>query len=166
MNEKSSIEYCRNLVRTRDYNRYLLSFFVPRGGRANLLSILALNVELQSIPSKTTEPMAALVRIQWWRDEITKIYDGVIVETSPILISLTETINRCKIPKDNFETLLLCYDDIIRGTPRDPDDALYDLLSGTLLSLKVRNRFSKKLQLHDSLDGDPRFRALRLWVGF
>ena len=165
MDEKSSNQYCQDLVRNRDYHRYLLSFFVPRPSRPSLLAILALNVELQSIPDKATDPMVALVRLQWWRDEITKIYEGDTAQSSPILPGVQRAISRHSIPKGQFEALFHCYDDIIRGTAKAPDDCLYDLLSDTLPDDKTRNAFSRKLQIHDCLDDDAPFRAIRLWLG-
>jgi len=165
MDEKSSNQYCQNLVRVRDYNRYLLSFFVPRQSRASLLAIMALNVELQSIPDKANDPMAALIRLQWWRDAIDAIYLGKDIQTSPIFPSLERAIHTHKIPKQDVESLMICYDDIIRGTPKDPDDDLYGVLSSVIPTPKARNRFSKKLQFHDNLDDETPFRALRLLTG-
>lgn len=157
--------YCRDLIRKQDYNRYLLSFFVPRGNRDSLIALLALNVELEAIPTKTTEAPAAFIRLQWWSDQIDLIYKNKDHSPSPILDQLKTVIQTYDISQKLFEDLLNCYDEILRGTPRDPDDDLYALCGSILTNKKDKDRFSKILQHHDQLDDSVPFRAIRLWLG-
>lgn len=158
-------EYCRNYVRETDYHRYLLSFFVPRRIRGDALAILAFNAELQSIPARIHDPVAGLIRLQWWRDEIGKIYAGTPHAASPVLSAMATTIQAHNIPHTLCESLCACYEDILRGVSRDPDDALYALYGSLSMTEKEKNRFSKRLHLHDIMDDHTPFRALRLWLG-
>jgi hypothetical protein len=160
------MDYCRNLIRERDYNRYLLSFFVPRQIRDDLLSILALNVELQSIPEKTTEAPAAFIRLQWWSDQIDCIFNNEQHSPSPILDGLKQAIHGHAIPQALFDDHFNCYDLILRGEPQDINDTLYPLCASVLKNKRDKDRFSKVLMHHDRLDENTKFRALRLWLGF
>lgn len=157
--------YCHHYVRETDYNRYLLAFFVPRRLRSDLLAIFAFNAELESIPARAREPMAGLIRLQWWQDEINKIYDENPYATSPVLSAMAQAIHTHNIPHILCESLCSCYADILHGTPRDPDDALYALCGSLAMTSRDKNRFSKRLHLHDTFDDKTRFRALRLWLG-
>lgn len=158
-------DYCQNLVRERDYHRYLLTFFAPRSARAAMYAVLALNIELETIPAKTVEPMAALIRLQWWDDQINLIYDGKTHSPSPILDDLKIAIHTFDIAKPLFDDLFTVYDAILRGTPSDPDDALYTLCGALIKDEESKHRFSKKLYLHDTMHDNTKCRALRLWLG-
>ena len=158
-------DYCTTLVRDRDYHRYLLTFFAPRIVRRDMCAIMAFHVELQTIPSKTIEPMAALIRLKWWEDQIAFLYDNAPHSPSPILDDLKTTIQTHAIPKALFDNVFSVYDLILRGTASDPDDALYALCGALITDQKSKDYFSKKLYLHDTLPETTKFRALRLWLG-
>ncbi len=60
--------YISNLVRRADRDRYLAAILAPRAVRRYLLALYALDLEIQAIADRVTEPMAGEIRIQWWRD--------------------------------------------------------------------------------------------------
>ena len=158
-------DYCRSFIREHDYPRYLLTFFVPRPMRPALYAILVFHAELQHIPANANEPMAAYIRLKWWNEQIDLIYDGKNPAASPILDDLKITIERYNIPQKMFKKLFTVYDNIMRGKPSDPDDALYALCGAVIKDAKSKDRFSKTLQHHDILPENTKFRALRLWLG-
>lgn len=160
-----SIDYCRNFLRDHDYNKYLLTFFAPRAVRNDVIAIFALNAELESIPTKIKDPNIAFIRLKWWEDQIDAVYQGQDHASSPVMAALRYTIQNHDIPQSDFEPLIACYDEILRGTPRDPDDSVYALCAKTLRADKEKIKFSKVLQHHDNLPDHVRFRALRLWLG-
>lgn len=159
MNKISSKEFCRNFVRTENYDLYLLHFFAPRDKRRGILCLTALHTELFHIPQKANDPTMRLIRLQWWRDEIKKIINGTPHADSPILDELQN------IKRISFEKYLDVFDDFYRGNAVDIDEPLYDLFGKIIDNEKATNRFSKKLFTHDNLPPDTKFRAIRLWLG-
>jgi NADH dehydrogenase [ubiquinone] 1 alpha subcomplex assembly factor 6 len=76
--------YCVELVKNRDRESYLCGLLMPYNARRSFFGIRAWNVELASIKdgsalnrNKGEQANVALqVRIQWWREALTKIYDS------------------------------------------------------------------------------------------
>ncbi|HVC59822.1 MAG TPA: squalene/phytoene synthase family protein [Acetobacteraceae bacterium] len=58
------------LVRQQDPDRFLTALFAPPEQRDALLALYAFNHELARAREVASEPMLALIRLQWWRDAI------------------------------------------------------------------------------------------------
>ncbi|MGI9412042.1 MAG: phytoene/squalene synthase family protein, partial [Hyphomicrobiales bacterium] len=71
-------DYCRELVRTADRDRYLASLFAPDDTRPHLFALYAFNAEVARVREVVSEPMAGEMRLQWWRDAVESIYAGSI----------------------------------------------------------------------------------------
>lgn len=69
-------DYCRDLVRSLDRDRYLASLFAPEEKRRHLFALYAFNAEVARVRELVSEPMAGEMRLQWWRDTVDGIYDG------------------------------------------------------------------------------------------
>jgi phytoene synthase len=54
----------------RDQDRSLAALFAPPAARETLAALILLNHELARIPEIVHEPMAGMIRYQWWRDGI------------------------------------------------------------------------------------------------
>ncbi|BDG72708.1 squalene/phytoene synthase family protein [Roseomonas fluvialis] len=57
-------------ARSHDPDRFLCALFAAPERREALFALIALNHELARAREATTNPMAALIRLQWWRDAI------------------------------------------------------------------------------------------------
>ncbi|WP_420393973.1 squalene/phytoene synthase family protein [Acuticoccus sp.] len=57
-------------VRTRDRTQWLAALFAPEPARPALHALAAYGLELDRIVATVREPLAAEVRLQWWRDAI------------------------------------------------------------------------------------------------
>ncbi|MCF3933063.1 squalene/phytoene synthase family protein [Acuticoccus sp. M5D2P5] len=57
-------------VRTRDRTAYLSVLFAPASVRRALLALAAYRLELGRIVETIRDPLAAEIRLQWWRDAI------------------------------------------------------------------------------------------------
>jgi phytoene synthase len=66
----AAVEYCRDLVRRHDRDRYVASLFVPDDLRAPLWGLYAFNHELAKIRDVVREPSAGELRLAWWREVI------------------------------------------------------------------------------------------------
>ena len=64
---------CAAEVREHDPDRYLATLFAPADAREALFVLYAFDHEIGRVRRVISEPMAGLVRLQWWRDAL----DGV-----------------------------------------------------------------------------------------
>lgn len=97
--------YCANLVRQQDADRYLLSLLYKGAQREALWTLFAFNHEIAKTREVVSETATGLIRLQWWRDAVNKIYDGEILEHE-VVKALADTIARYDLPKGPFETLI------------------------------------------------------------
>ena len=65
-----------DIVRLRDRDRYLSTFFAPDDKRPHLLALYAFNAEILKVRNTVSEPNLGMIRLQWWRDTIEGIYAG------------------------------------------------------------------------------------------
>lgn len=101
-----SFDACENLVKTGDPDRFLSAQTAPPEARKALLAIYAVNLEIARAPWASHEPMIAQIRLQWWADEIGKIYHGKLVDSHEILPALREVIFDHTLPRTIFENLI------------------------------------------------------------
>jgi phytoene synthase len=74
-----------DLVRRHDRDRWLTAQLAPAPERGALIALYALNVELSRIPETVREPMAGLIRLQWWREGLERAAAGAAVPDHPVL---------------------------------------------------------------------------------
>lgn len=103
---KNSTSYCEELVRTYDYDRYLLSMFLPAAVRPDVWSVLAFNHEISKTREVVSESTLGLIRLQWWRDSLAEIYDGQGVKEHEVLKPLADAIKRHDLPREEFDNLV------------------------------------------------------------
>lgn len=58
------------MVRAHDPDRFLATLFAPAARREALWALYALNHELARAREVTREPVAGLIRLQWWREVV------------------------------------------------------------------------------------------------
>ena len=58
------------LVRRHDPDRFLTALFAPEAKREGLFVLYAFNHELARARDVASEPMLALIRLQWWREVV------------------------------------------------------------------------------------------------
>lgn len=93
-------------MRQADADRFILSMFVPVGVREDLWTLFAFNCEIAKTRDVVSETTLGLIRLQWWRDEIGKIYEGGDVSPHEILKPLSEVIKRYGLPREHFDQLI------------------------------------------------------------
>ncbi len=64
------------LVKRYDYERYLTTLFTPVNARPFLWALYAFNLEIAKTREVTTQSMIGLIRLQWWRDAIKRLFQG------------------------------------------------------------------------------------------
>ena len=58
------------VVRQHDPDRYFTALFAPAARREALFVLYAFNHELARARESVRQPMAALIRLQWWREVV------------------------------------------------------------------------------------------------
>ncbi len=97
-------------LRAKDPDRFLLSLFMPRPRRAAIQALFLLRYEISRTRDMVTDTNLGLIRLQWWRDEIARIYDGRGCGEIPILSTLAPAIRAQDIPQDWFNTLIYAHE--------------------------------------------------------
>lgn len=102
----SDISAAAALVRDFDRERFVTALFAPADRREALMLLYAFNVEVARIRESVHEPMAGMIRLQWWRDTLVAASEGRPVDHHPIAGPLGELIRLHALPLDLFERLL------------------------------------------------------------
>ncbi len=63
-----SLSACAEIVRRHDPDRFLTALFAPPERRETLFVLYAVNHELARAREVVSNPMLALIRLQWWRE--------------------------------------------------------------------------------------------------
>ena len=74
-----TLSYCGQVVRDQDRDRFLLSLFAPADRREALWALFAFNHEIAKTREVVTEMQLGLIRLQWWREQVTNIFKISIV---------------------------------------------------------------------------------------
>jgi 15-cis-phytoene synthase len=91
-----------DLVRGQDPDRHLVTLYAPEPKRRALLALHAFYLDVAAIRSRAREPLPGEIRLQWWRDTISKDEPG----GHPIADALLETIRAHDLPKSAFDNHL------------------------------------------------------------
>ena len=78
------------MARRYDRERLLACLFTPPGVRPRLAALVLLHAELARIPGLVREPMAGLVRYQWWRERILATAEGAAAEHPALAVLATD----------------------------------------------------------------------------
>ena len=65
---RQGLSHCAALVRSHQPERYLATLFAPAELREALFALYAFDHETGKVRHVVSEPMAGLIRLQWWRD--------------------------------------------------------------------------------------------------
>jgi phytoene/squalene synthetase len=90
-------------LRTGDRDRYLQVLLARSADRPALLALFLLNLELARIPDVVREPMAGLVRLQWWRDALAEPGPS---PRHPVLALVAETGLCDRVGRDILQRLV------------------------------------------------------------
>jgi phytoene/squalene synthetase len=85
-------------VATGDPDRHVATFFAPVERRRALTALYAFDQEVAHIAVAAREPMAGLIRLAWWRDQIAAIYAGG-TGVAPTVRALGEAVKGYALPR-------------------------------------------------------------------
>jgi 15-cis-phytoene synthase len=105
LHEAERDDTVRRIAREGDPDRALAALFAPRKTRADLLALIAFNVELARIAEQVSEPELGVIKLQWWREALDKSLRG---ETTghPVADSVGAALIRHKLPRERIDAML------------------------------------------------------------
>lgn len=94
-------------VRRFDADRFFTALFAPAEHREDVLTLYAFNSEIARIRETVTETTLGAIRLQWWRETLTEIYNSEkFSPPHPTAQALAMVIRRHNLPAALFEELL------------------------------------------------------------
>lgn len=111
-------------LKAADYDRYLLGFFAPRAVREGVWALYLLNHEIARTRSMVTDTNLGLIRLQWWRDEIARLYDGRGCGNIPVLSTLAPYVERYGLKQDYFDQVIYAREFDLEDRPPTNEEGL------------------------------------------
>jgi 15-cis-phytoene synthase len=105
LHEAERDDTVRRIARDGDPDRALAALFAPSEARADLLTLIAFNVELARIAGQVSEPDLGAIRLQWWRDALDKAARG---ETTghPVADALGALLSRRRLSRERLDAMI------------------------------------------------------------
>lgn len=126
-------------VRRHDRDRFVTALFAPADRRESLFALYAFSAELARIRDSVSEPLLGEIRLQWWRDTVTALFNDVEV-AHPVAIGLGMAIRDHRISRDHLDRLIDARTaDLVDDSPADLAalEAYVEGTAGTLAVLAV-----------------------------
>ncbi|XP_005098752.1 NADH dehydrogenase (ubiquinone) complex I, assembly factor 6 [Aplysia californica] len=102
---KSNIEYCVDLVRKSDYENYLATLLLPKNVQRAAFALRAFNVELAQVRDVVSDKTIGLMRMQFWKDSMSRIFQGDPPQT-PVAVELAGVCGFYKLSKRWMERIV------------------------------------------------------------
>jgi phytoene/squalene synthetase len=128
-------------ARRLDPDRALGLAFAAAEDRPLLAALILFNAELARIPEVVREPMAGMIRYQWWRDAVARAAEGRDTGRHPLLGPLAEGLATGRVDRAALEALTEAREaELDRLQPEDLDalEAYARATSGALHELLAR----------------------------
>ena len=111
------IDYIPHTLKQVDPDRYFISLFARADRRGALWALFLFNHEISKTRFTVTETQLGLVRLQWWREEIGKLYMGASAPDNPVLKGLEEAIRDFALPQALFDNLIYAHEFDLEDVP-------------------------------------------------
>lgn len=92
-------------LRAQDRDRYIAALMADQPASRHLMALYDVDLELNSIAGKVSEPLAGEMRLQWWCDTIASVVQGGTTG-SPVADALRPAIEAGKLPLSAFEQMI------------------------------------------------------------
>jgi 15-cis-phytoene synthase len=102
---KAAADFCADLVRAHDFDRYAATLFVPVAQRRALLALYAFNTEISRVREQVSQPLPGEIRMQWWTDMLAGAGHGG-VEGNPVAAELLLAIRNHRLPVERLSRLI------------------------------------------------------------
>ena len=95
---QSSKSYCMNLVKKRDYEKFLATLLLPRRSRRAAFAVRAFNVEIATIRESVSQLTLGQMRMQFWRDSVRS--ESAAADHHPVVKELNLSVKALKLSKE------------------------------------------------------------------
>jgi phytoene synthase len=92
----NSIEFCQQMVRRDDRDRFDTCLFAPSDVQPKLWTLYAFNQEIAKTRDSVSEPALGEIRLQWWRDALEEVKAGRGRE-HPVVQAVEDHLNSPKL---------------------------------------------------------------------
>jgi len=94
-------------VRRAYPDRWLASRFIAdEAARADVIALYALDDELTRIARAVREPLMGEIRLTWWSEAISEIFEGRPVRRHPVTLALESAAGRRKLARQPFDAMI------------------------------------------------------------
>lgn len=97
---------CMALAREGDPDLHRAAMFAPEPLRTDLMVLIAFDIELSKAAARSSEPMIAAMRLQWWRDLVVEAQAGAPPRAHEVAGPLAALIRRRNLPPGIFDRLI------------------------------------------------------------
>ncbi len=129
------ITYNGNTVRQQDPDRFLLSLISAQRHRPALWTLLAFNYEIAKTREVVSDNTIGLIRLQWWRDAISEIYEGKAPRAHEVVTPLAQVIHDYNLEKELFDQLIYAREFDLEGVAPLSIEGLLNYCDFTTTSL-------------------------------
>lgn len=107
-------QYCANLARTHYENFPVVSWLLPKRLHQEFFNVYAFCRWADDLGDEVGDRALALELLSWWRRELDDCYAGQV--RHPVFVALSGTIERFRIPIDQFRDLISAFEQDQRVT--------------------------------------------------
>jgi len=97
-------DYARELTESQYENFTVVSWFLPKGMRADFNAVYSFCRWADDLGDETGDPARSLELLKWWQQELDACYAGK--PRHPVYVALQKTIQKHDIPRKPFEDLI------------------------------------------------------------
>jgi NADH dehydrogenase [ubiquinone] 1 alpha subcomplex assembly factor 6 len=96
------LSFCADLVRRQAPDRYLATLFAPACAREALFALYAFDHEIGKVRHIVSQPMAGLIRLQWWREALDALEAG-LPPAHPVALALAAALRGSGLPRHRLD---------------------------------------------------------------
>ena len=119
MPDDAAATYLLAEARRHDPDRYLCALFAPADRRDALLTLILFDHELARIPEIVTQPMAGMIRLQWWREALDELVAGQAARRHPVVLALESLLMSGAVAPEDLTALIDARESTLEGIPND-----------------------------------------------
>ena len=93
-------------ARRHDPDRYLCALLAPADRRDTLIALTVFNHELARVPEVVSQPLAGMIRLQWWRDAIDELVRGEDPRRQPVVEAMAEALAEGRVAPRMLHALI------------------------------------------------------------
>lgn len=109
-----------SLVRRVDLDRWLATRFIGDAqARADVVAVYAFDHELSRVARVTSQALLGEIRLTWWSDAVTEIYEGRAARRHPVTLALADAVARHGLARIDLDAMIDARLPELDGQPAD-----------------------------------------------